>query len=360
MELLLHIGTEKTGSSFLQTILVSSRSELENNGIYFPKDLNYENRMRRGEVGPGNGIELQYAAARGDKERIHRLLSGWIRDAEEKNCSRILLSTETMTAALQHENGFSNFIQACDEAGITRRNYLILIRDPVDQALSLYKHRAKFGKAPRIDTWIEEEYDIDDQLKGVCRNIGGDSNGYVAVEPYSSDGSELANTFFAGWLYTPVPDFNLQRRINVSLTLSELEFIRCSAESALEMVQPLHSQLQNLPRELKAYDTEYESWCKQIVGKHLARSEHFWAELGEGIVDPPSAVKISKMCQDPEASQEEPPPLKFSEEQIRAIFRAVADSNSIETRFRTWYRKYLLRFLGPLVQRIRRLHARIS
>lgn len=360
MELLLHIGTEKTGSSYLQTILVSSRSQLENDGIYFPKDLNYEHRMRRGEVGPGNGIEVQYAAARGDKERIHRLLSGWMCDADEKNCSRILLSTETMTAALQHENGFSTLIRACEEAGITRRNYLILIRDPVDQALSLYKHRAKFGKAPRLDTWIKENYQIDKQVKGVCRNIDADPKGSLALEPYSSDGSRLANTFFSGWLGVPVPPFDLERRINVSLTLSELELIRCSAESALEIVQPLHRRLQEIPRQLKANDTEYENWCKQIISKHLSRSREFWDELFERLVNPPSILETKVIDQNVEFSSEEPPPLRFSEAQIRAFFRVVEDSNSIKTRIRTWYRKYIRRPVGPLVKQIRRLHARLS
>lgn len=70
MKLILHIGTEKTGTTSIQHALARSRNELCHNGILYPKLLNTENHMEIAVVGMGlrsdDTIQIQELARTGN------------------------------------------------------------------------------------------------------------------------------------------------------------------------------------------------------------------------------------------------------------------------------------------------------
>lgn len=69
MKLILHIGTEKTGTTSIQHALARSRDELSRNGILYPKLLDTENHMEIAVAGmglrPDDTIQIQELARTG-------------------------------------------------------------------------------------------------------------------------------------------------------------------------------------------------------------------------------------------------------------------------------------------------------
>ena len=58
MKLYLHIGTEKTASSFVQTTFARNRDWLSSLGVFYPKGGKRENDMMAGLISPGNAKDL--------------------------------------------------------------------------------------------------------------------------------------------------------------------------------------------------------------------------------------------------------------------------------------------------------------
>ena len=54
MNLYLHIGTEKTGSSHLQSLSAINRDLLKKSGIWFPEAEKRDNMLLSGDISAGN------------------------------------------------------------------------------------------------------------------------------------------------------------------------------------------------------------------------------------------------------------------------------------------------------------------
>jgi len=95
MDLYLHVGTNKTGSSFLQTVLAQKKNELINKGVYVPSSR-WDSRMLKGKISPGNGHKLAKNLAAEDKSSTTKFLEDISRRANNKNAAKVILSNEIL------------------------------------------------------------------------------------------------------------------------------------------------------------------------------------------------------------------------------------------------------------------------
>ena len=104
VKLYLHCGYHKTGSSFLQTLFAQNRDYLLENNICFPFSKDDKN-MLKGEISPGNGIELVKAIREKNNALIIDLLEKWVKITLSNNCDSLLISSEGLFHVLA-ESGY--------------------------------------------------------------------------------------------------------------------------------------------------------------------------------------------------------------------------------------------------------------
>ncbi len=74
-------------------MFAQNRNYLLENGIYFPLSKDDKN-MLKGNISPGNGIELVEAIRLRNDDLMLDLLKKWTKDSIDNNCDALLLSSE--------------------------------------------------------------------------------------------------------------------------------------------------------------------------------------------------------------------------------------------------------------------------
>jgi hypothetical protein len=277
-DLYLHIGTEKTGSSFLQKVCAHNRERLGRRGIWFPNAGKYESMLMSGTVSPGNAyVMLQYILC-GDWDSVAKWMSSKTSEAKRNNCGRLLLSNEVLFAALSEGDSLSRFLAAARASGIEDVQVLLLIRDPVDQALSLYKHRAKSGKTPSLSDWVESSYDYPLQIDALLTQVEA-AEVKLTTRKYVKDSERMLHMYFEDWLgfedELQVPE----AIVNPSLTLSELRFLHHVAENRRDFVTFFYDELLAVAAPDKARDDDLEAAAREALSKKLSRYGIIWQGL---------------------------------------------------------------------------------
>ena len=183
MKLYMHIGTEKTGSSFLQRVCAINRNWLKQSDFYFPEAGRDEKRLRSGTISPGNARELASLINTGAWDRVESWFDKRIRKADEHSCTSLLLSHELLFSCIGREGVVERLEDVIRNIGVSQTGSLLFIRDPVDHAISLYKHRGKNGNIGKIKEWISSDYttatDLDNLVTGIeSSNISFDIRRY--------------------------------------------------------------------------------------------------------------------------------------------------------------------------------------
>ena len=263
MQLFIHFGLYKTGSSFLQTICANSRSVLKKYAIFFPKSIREED-MLAGRISPGNGNGLATAIKAGKVDVVHRLLKKWKEDAEKGGFEKILISDEALIHGFAFDSGLSCLMEAAAKNGIKDVFCLGFFRDPVDHCLSTYKHRAKKGSIPDFEEWVRHEYETPGTLQAFL-SIYDKYPIHWSFAKYKRNGIEMANLFFKEWLKTEMPAFPKTEEINPSLTLSEIALLQIASQKDKSVVYPLYKNLIVLPANMKAENRQLELYYRSIV-----------------------------------------------------------------------------------------------
>lgn len=281
----IHIGTEKTGSSHLQCLLALSRPELRRQGFSFPSGWAHDERcMRRGQISAGNARLLAEAVQADEIGKARRLLARVKRYAQRLNAPRIILSSEWLLSALARPARLKRFLGLLDEQGSTSVSIFLVLRDPLEQCLSLYKHRAKGGTAGDISYWLTRGYDLPQQLRRFREHLG-EERVHLTVRRYSRESGALDRLFFEDWLGISIPQKTLPAPVNPSLTLSELTVIRQVAESRPEVVQPLYERLAAIADDEKAQGHALEAYARVIAARTVAACSEEWEAWNERLPD---------------------------------------------------------------------------
>lgn len=215
----LHIGHNKTGSSYSQSALALGVHRLEHHGLRYPLREKLRERAANGHTTMGNIVEFR------------QLLDGQC----SVDAMSLLFSSEMIFEHLR-ETEFRHKVSTLAQGGrFESINVLMFVRDPVAWAASSYQQQTK-GRGQSLDisdyfakwdgiTRVEEALHFWDSLPNVRVSLFNYSTRRASILPIMED-----------WLGVPhgaipVPTSSI---VNRSLTFSELELQRAINQIAAE------------------------------------------------------------------------------------------------------------------------------
>jgi hypothetical protein len=231
--LYLHIGTEKTGSTALQTVSGKNRDTLMKHGILYPRTP--------GEI---NQVKLTLYAAGGPKTLNLRRLAGLVRDDAYKRfkarfadelkseilasqCTRIYLSNEHLSSRLisaQQVDRLATIVRPLADMV----KIVVYLRPQPELFLSSYSTAIKAGRTKAL----EPPKDIQNHRYNYASKLSlwgdafGDEN--VIVRIYDRNtlvGGDLVKDFFSIMGYEPGSDINIPTTLNARLDHAGLQFL---------------------------------------------------------------------------------------------------------------------------------------
>lgn len=137
-KVVIHIGTHKTGTTYLQEKLAASRSMLANNGIVYP---DYGHSAHHGLIAHWNNLPKGYRVA-GDPERVWQELAR----RYSKSDKTLLLSSEEFSRVAENRPDFQKIIGYLRDFESVR--LVCFLRDQVSYLQSIYTEVSKIMSPP--------------------------------------------------------------------------------------------------------------------------------------------------------------------------------------------------------------------
>ena len=275
MKLYLHIGTEKTGSSYLQHIAAYNRKKLLQENIWYPISTKNEKLMLKGDISPGNGQDIADYINKKEFQTLEKRIAELVEQAKSQNSNKLLISNELLLLALSSKEALKTFEDSARAAGIKQVKYLLILRNPVDQALSLYKHRAKSGTAPDIEYWPIAHYHYGEALLTFFEQAEKEKI-ELTCRKYTTQEKGLETLLFRDWLNCTGEYYPLNKQVNSSLNLSELLVIKEMRKQDEFIAGKLYDAFLELPKSEKAKDNEMEKYHRLILGNYLSQYKTTW------------------------------------------------------------------------------------
>ena len=323
MKLFLHIGSPKAASSFLQTLCARSRCQLAAAGIHYavgtPHD---EDCMLAGRISAGNALHLARFIREGQWDRADQWLARVATAAQAQNCDRILLSSEWLLGALAHKDRMVEFCGQLKQSGHEPPEILLILRDPVGQFISLYKHRAKGGTVGSIDAWASAGYDLPQRLARIRKQLDP-SGAQMTVRGYGKAPGSLERVFFTDWLEVPIPADGRNLLVNPSLSLSELVLIRQLRAARPSLVPFLYERLLAVDPAQKSESQAMKDYAAQVAAHAVARHAGEWQKWNM-LLPEPERLRIPEQ---PGVPGPEPKDLVLSAAQWNALTELIADAS---------------------------------
>jgi hypothetical protein len=322
MQFLLHIGTEKTGSSFLQTLSALGRDDLYRQRVWFPRGTRYDERcMTAGRISAGNGRRFAIWIEQGDWDAVTTHVRATKDEASAKGCAAMMVSSEQLLVPLSAPETLAKFNDILTKLDFEGLKLLMILRNPAEQFLSLYKHRAKSGKAGTITAWAETGYDLPQRLAELRRGVS-DVGIDLTVRKYERGEGALEKVYFTDWLGAIPPKVTLQASVNPSLALSELALLRLLADRRPELVAPLYEYLLCLDLSEKAQGEALEAHAKAVANEAVSKYADEWRAWNALLPEDEELVIPSPLTEIPP----EPRELGFSEIQMAELMAFMSES----------------------------------
>lgn len=347
MDLYLHIGTEKTGSSYLQTLMARNRTQLQREGIFFPALDKRDKDMLAGKISPGNGKPLYLLLSDNDWDGIRQHLGRLKLEATAAQCHMLLLSNEWLLRPLSQPDKLESIVELAKEVGFNKVQMLLYLRNPVDQALSLYKHRAKRGNVPDITEWIKKGYTLPHYLRGLMSGLPNRTD--CIFREYRKDGDYMARTLFVDWLGINTPKVPITSAVNPSLSLSELQLIKVLRLIRPGLAEMYYNYMLRIPYKSKAKDVQLEAHYKEILNFHLSKEIDVWEQLNQYLPDG-EHLEIPDEIEDSKYIQATNLVLMFSSSQAEMLAHFMDDSLRVSTLIKLLVRN-LRRQLGQIFRK---------
>jgi hypothetical protein len=221
----LHVGTPKTGTTFLQTVMWRNRRALRRKGLLMPGDQRPDHLYASLVIRGATGLERRHPDAPTSWERICGQVQGWKRTA--------VISHEFFGAATAEQATAAIAALAPAEVHV-----VVTARDLVKLFPSMWQEHIKFrGTEPLaqfadaedsdpLRVWGWRTMDASDVLDRWGRNLPPDRIHVVTVPPKGSP-PEVLWQRFAGLLgVDPSACDATVGRVNDSLGLAEVELLR--------------------------------------------------------------------------------------------------------------------------------------
>ncbi len=275
MKLFLHIGTEKTGSSFLQTYLARHRKILEKHKICFPHAGVQEANMQKGIITPGNATDLEKNIKIEQWDKVRSWLQQKIEEAKTKHCDTILLSNEILILRFAEKGKLRRFLDILNALDISLNAILLMIREPVGQAMSLYKHRIKNGKFVPIEKWLKTNYFIAGALPDFYKAMS-QTNIELCQYEYKKDSVYLIDVCINQWLGLNEMINMKSQNVNPSLTLSELVLLSEISKIDKILAKKFYNFMLGVDSKHKSDDKFYKSYVNAHINNYVANYNDVW------------------------------------------------------------------------------------
>jgi hypothetical protein len=231
MQLHLHVGHGKTGSSFLQSWWALNRSELWQVARLLYPVGGADQRARAGAFSMGNGVLLDRALQASDRPRhLRRLWADLLRQVPRSAIEApngLVFSAERWARVLPQQ--IEGLLRVADAGGVEQIRIWLLVRDPLDHAVSVYGQMVKrHGFTGSLEDWLEI-YDFPQALFSCLKAFQSRPDRMALfVDHYGHQRRQLLERMQA-WLQLPgdAPwQLPVQSRVNRSLSADELLLMR--------------------------------------------------------------------------------------------------------------------------------------
>jgi hypothetical protein len=330
MKLYLHIGTEKTGSSHLQSLSAINKNVLQQNGVWFPLEGKGNKSLIKGEISAGNAQSLTNAINANNFAECESFVVQRIAQAVAWSCHSIFLSNELLLLALATDNKLQQFISILNKLGISEVEFLLFLRDPVDQALSLYKHRAKSGNILDIEEWPTKNYVYGEALLSFLQHAQLEKIN-LTVRKFSKEKGALEMILFHEWLHIKEDLIPPPKVVNPSLSLSELILLKKVGKHQPFLVNILFSKLVRIPKKDKFENGNIEQYHLDSLSNEMAKYKDTWEICNYFL---PLSEKIFLLKEKTYKQSISSKNSSFSDEQMEVIACFIADSVGLKVRFK--------------------------
>ena len=310
-----------------------------------PEGWRHDERcMAAGRITAGNARLLASAI---EHERVHeqkKRVRQYVQAAKAAGCSTVLLTSEHLLSSFANPSCLETFTAVAADAGFTDTHYFVILREPIAQCLSLYKHRAKRGTAGEIADWVENGYRLPEKLRGF-REQAERLGITPTVRGYTRELGGLEKRFFEDWLGVPTPVVEMPASVNPSLTLSELILIKQMAERRPSLVEPLYEALLAINTADKVQGTALEAHAKAVATAAVAKHADEW-QAWNRLLPPDEVLPIPAPPADiPPCPRE----LGFSDRQMAAMAAVIDEASSVRFSSTLLWREQL----RPLLARVK-------
>lgn len=340
MELLIHFGIYKTGSSFLQTICARNRQQLKDNGVWFPLSER-EDDMISGKISPGNGNRITDYLKQFNISKVNELVSKWNKEAILNGCSRILISDEALIHAFAIERSLTILNQAISKVGISNIRCFAFFRNPIDHSISTFKHRAKKGTIFVFKDWVSKQYETPKVIEEFLKNFSKVDFDWQFGK-YDKNGLNMANLFFKDWLMINNIEIYVSSEINPSLTLSELSVIQNLGKSNRSLVKSVYNGFLSLSKSQKANDTNVEMYYRKMAYLFLIEKREVFDSLNKILPIHHQLVFDNFSDED----HLESPVYQFTDIQMETLTRSISKGRRIDVQIKYFFQQIFKKFRG--------------
>ena len=235
MDLTLHIGTEKTGSTSIQRYLAKNRVRLREEGILFPLAPGLDNQRALTAIAEENSEdsalqEIFDIRNPGDLQRFRKELRGKLK--EELNaagCSHVVMSNEHCSSRLR-DHSQVEYLRAFLGEFFDRIRILVYIRRQDDFLVSTYSTMVKTGRTNPIHVPTMKgqlrRYDHWDLLSRWAEVFGRENMICRKYDRSELVDGDIIHDFGVQAGVPTTPDYERPVMTNESLDADALEFLR--------------------------------------------------------------------------------------------------------------------------------------
>jgi hypothetical protein len=331
MQLKVHVGTERTGSSFLQSVLYRFRNELESMSVLFPRGLaNDERAMNQQEISAGNGRRLANALSKDHWAEVGRIVGTYCLEAQRKNCSTVVVSCEQLLVVLGNVARMQHFTRMVKETGFEKIEFLIVLRDPGEQAVSLYRHRAKNGRIGSPDKWFSSKFKTAEDADAFRESAILNQNGLTFIG-YIKDANELRRRILDQWLGMNIDGEIPSTPVNESLRVSELQLINLCGRVDRLSPRFMWPEFRRLRLEDRVEDTAWLEYLNYLARLSIRQRKEIWTRLNALL---PNNHRF-ELDEDQLEVVERPNGVSCSEQQFAVALKVMTESRTLRWRCRS-------------------------